>query len=72
MYWPSLQVFKGSDAWKNLPKQMKWCFLGKWNLEDSQMYSENPDFKLEQNMAYLNKRKAGFSPKKRRSEESED
>ena len=71
MYWPSMQMFKGSDTWKKLPKQMKWSFLGMWKLEDSQMNLEHPEYKIQPNMAYINKRKTGFkAPVKR--EESED
>jgi hypothetical protein len=72
MYWPSMQVFKGSELWNKLDKKMKWTFMGKWSLEDSQMYSENPDFKLQQNMAYLNKRKTGFKLQKSFDEETRE
>ena len=71
MYWPSMQIFKGSDTWKKLPKQMKWSFLGIWKLEDSHMHSEHPEYKLQPNMAYINNKKAGFKPKVKRNE-SED
>jgi len=71
MYWPSMQMLKGSKLWKKLDKKMKWTFMRMWTVEDSQIHSEHPEYKLEPNMAYLNKRKVGFKlPVKR--EESED
>jgi len=71
MYWPSMQMLKGSELWKKLDKKMKWTFMGMWTVEDSQIHSEHPEYKLESNMAYLNKRKTGFRPPVKR-EDSED
>lgn len=72
-YWPSLQVLKSSDLWKKMDKKMKWTFLGMWAVEDSQFYTDNPDCKLQPNLAYHNKRKSKFKPKPRfRDEESSD
>jgi hypothetical protein len=67
-----MQVFKSSKLWKKLDKKMKWTYMGMWTVEDSQMHSDHPEYKLEPNMAYLNKRKAGFKPRPKREEESED
>ena len=67
-----MQVLKGGKLWNKLDKKMKWTFMGMWTVEDSQIYSEHPEFKLEPNMAYLNKRKTGFQPRPRRGEGSED
>jgi hypothetical protein len=73
MYWPSFQSLKTSELWKKLDKKMKWTYMGMWSAEDSQMHSDNPEYKLEPNMAYLNKRKAGFKPRtSRQDEESEN
>jgi hypothetical protein len=72
MYWPSMQIFKSSKLWEKLDKKMKWTYMGMWNVEDSQMHSDHPEYKLEPNMAYLNKRKAGFKPRPKPENESED
>ena len=72
MYWPSMQVLKSSELWKKLDKKMKWTYMGMWTVEDSQTHSDHPEFKLEPNMAYINKRKTGFKPRPQREEESED
>jgi hypothetical protein len=73
MYWPSFQSLKTSELWKKLDKKMKWTYMGMWTVEDSQMHSDNPEYILEPNMAYLNKRKAGFKPRpSRQDEESEN
>lgn len=72
MYWPSMQVLKGGELWKKLDKKMKWTFMGMWNVEDSQIHTDNPEYKLEPNMAYVNKRKAGFKPRPKREEEFDD
>lgn len=58
-----MQVLKGSELWKKLDKKMKWTFMGMWTVEDSQIYDANPEYKLQPNMAYVNKRKSGFKPK---------
>jgi len=72
MYWPSMQILKGSELWKKLDKKMKWTFMGMWTVEDSQVHSDNPEYKLEPNMAYVNKRKTGFKPRVKREEEFDD
>ena len=72
MYWPSFQSLKTSKFWKKLDKKMKWTYMGMWTVEDSQIHSDHPEYKLEPNMAYLNKRKSGFKPFVKRDEESED
>jgi hypothetical protein len=72
MYWPSMQVLKSSELWKKLDKKMKWTFMGMWTVEDSQIHSDNPEYKLEPNMAYINKRKTGFKPPVKREEEFDD
>jgi hypothetical protein len=72
MYWPSMQVFKSSELWKKLDKKMKWTFMGMWTVEDSQIHSDNPEYKLEPNMAYINKRKTGFKSPVKREEEFDD
>jgi hypothetical protein len=72
MYWPSMQVLKSSELWKKLDKKMKWTFMGMWSVEDSQMHSDHPEYKVEPNMAYLNKRKSGFKPSQQREEESDN
>jgi hypothetical protein len=72
MYWPSMQVLKSSELWKKLDKKMKWTFMGMWTVEDSQVHTDNPEYKLEPNMAYINKRKIGFKPRPIREEEFED
>jgi hypothetical protein len=69
MYWPSLQMLKRDDLWKKLPKHMKWTFMGMWSVEDSQFYTDHPEYKMEPNMAYLNKRKSNFKPHPRKNEE---
>ena len=71
MYWPSIQVLKGSEFWKKLDKKMKWTYMGMWTVEDSQVHTDNPDFKLEPNMAYLHKRKTSFKQVPKDTEESE-
>ena len=58
-----MQMLKGSELWNKLDKKMKWTFMGMWTVEDSQMHTDHPEYKLEPNMAYLNKRKTGFKPK---------
>jgi len=63
MYWPSMQVLKSSKLWKKLDKKMKWTFMGMWTVEDSQVHTDHPEYKLEPNMAYLNKRKTDFKSK---------
>jgi hypothetical protein len=72
MYWPSMQVLKSSELWKKLDKKMKWTFMGMWTVEDSQVHTDNPEYKLEPNMAYINKRKTGFKPTVKREEEFDD
>jgi hypothetical protein len=72
MYWPSMQVLKGSDFWKKLDKKMKWTYMGMWTIEDSQVHTDHPEYKLEPNMAYINKRKTGFKLKPIKEEDSED
>jgi hypothetical protein len=72
MYWPSMQVFKSSELWKKLDKKMKWTFMGMWTIEDSQIHTDHPEYKLEPNMAYINKRKTGFRPVVKREEEFDD
>lgn len=72
MYWPSFQSLKTSNLWNKLDKKMKWTYMGIWTVEDSQIYSEHPEYKLEPNMAYLNKRKSGFKPKPLQEEDNED
>jgi len=72
MYWPSMQVLKSSELWKKLDKKMKWTFMGMWAVEDSQAHSDHPEYKLEPNMAYINKRKTEFKPKVKREEEFGD
>ena len=72
MYWPSMQVLKSSELWKKLDKKMKWTFMGMWTVEDSQVHTDNPEYKLEPNMAYLNKRKSGFKQRPKREEEFDD
>jgi hypothetical protein len=72
MYWPSMQVLKGSELWKKLDKKMKWTYMGMWTVEDSQIHADNPEYKLEPNMAYVNKRKSGFKPRLKQQEEFED
>jgi hypothetical protein len=72
MYWPSMQTLKSSELWKRLDKKMKWTYMGMWTVEDSQVHTDNPEYKLEPNMAYINKRKSGFKPRPKREEESED
>ncbi len=66
-----MQVFKGSELWAKLDKKMKWTFMGMWKVEDSQIHSEHPEYKLEPNMAYFHKRKTEFKPPVKRGE-SED
>lgn len=63
MYWPSFQSLKTSELWNKLDKKMKWTLMGMWTVEDSQIHTDNPEYKLEPNMAYINKRKSGFKPK---------
>ena len=46
--------------------------MGMWTVEDSQSHSDNPEYKLEPNMAYINKRKTGFKPRPKREEELND
>lgn len=72
MYWPSMQVLKSSELWKKLDKKMKWTFMGIWKLEDSQLHTDHPEYKIQPNMAYLNKKKSGFKPRPAREEEFED
>ena len=72
MYWPSMQVLRSSELWKKLDKKMKWTFMGMWTVEDSQVHTENPDYKLEPNMAYLHKRKTSFKQHSKSSEDAED
>ena len=72
MYWPSIQMLKGSDFWKTLDKKMKWTFMGMWTVEDSQVHTDNPEYKLEPNMAYLHKRKTSFKNSSKSTEDSED
>jgi len=69
MYWPSMQVLKSSKLWKKLDKKMKWTFMGMWTVEDSQIHTDNPEYKVEPNMAYLHKRKTGFKSSPREEEE---
>lgn len=71
MYWPSMQVLKGSELWKKLDKKIKWTYMGKWTVEDSQVNTDNPDYKTEPNMSYLHKRKTGFKQLPKATEESE-
>lgn len=72
MYWPSKSSLTTSSLWKKLPKHMKWVFMGTWTVEDSILHAENPDFKMQQNMAYLNKRKQKVTMPLVREEDSED
>jgi hypothetical protein len=72
MYWPSFQSLKTSELWKKLDKKMKWTYMGMWTAEDSQIHSDNPEYKLEPNMAYVNKRKSGFKPRLKREDECDD
>lgn len=72
MYWPSMQVLKSSEFWKKLDKKMKWTYMGMWTVEDSQVHTDNPDYKLEPNMAYLHKRKTSFKHRPNGTEETED
>jgi hypothetical protein len=72
MYWPSFQSLKTNKLWKKLDKKMKWTYMGMWTVEDSQVHSDHPEYKLEPNMAYLNKRKTGFKPQPKREEEFDD
>ena len=72
MYWPSMQVLRSSELWKKLDKKMKWTFMGTWTVEDSQVHTENPDYKLQPNMAYLHKRKTSFKHRPNGAEEAED
>jgi hypothetical protein len=72
MYWPSFQSLKTSELWKKLDKKMKWTYMGMWTAEDSQIHSDHPEYKLQPNMAYLNKRKTGFKPKPIQEEDTED
>ena len=72
MYWPSMQVLKGSERWKKLDKKMKWTFMGMWTAEDSQVHTDNSDYKLQPNMAYLHKRKTIFKPFVKNEEEVEN
>ena len=72
MYWPSFQTLKTSKLWKKLDKKMKWTYMGMWTVEDSQIHSDYPEYKLEPNMAYLNKRKSSFKSFVKQDEESED
>lgn len=51
---PSNKVMTSSlTNWKNLPKTMKWTFLGKWDQDDSIAFSELqltvPDLQPKQN-----------------------
>lgn len=73
MYWPSKSSLTTSKLWKKLDKKMKWTFMGMWTSEDAQIYAEHPEYKLEPNMAYLNRRKTKAAPRiTKREEESED
>ena len=72
MYWPSMQVLKGSELWKKLDKKMKWTFMGMWTAEDSQVHTDNSDYKLQPNMAYLHKRKTNFKQFVKNEEEVEN
>jgi hypothetical protein len=72
MYWQSIQVLKTSELWKKLDKKMKWTFMGMWSVEDSQVHTENPDYKIQPNMAYLHKRKTSFKRPPNGAEETEN
>jgi hypothetical protein len=73
MYWPSKSSLTTSKLWKKLNKKMKWTFMGTWTVEDSQIHSDHPEYKLQQNMAYLNRKKTNSKSRPQRvSEESED
>ncbi len=67
-----MQVLKSGELWKKLDKKMKWTFMGMWTIEDSQMHTDHPEYKVEPNMAYLNKRKAGFKPLVKSGEQFDD
>ena len=51
---------------------MKWTFMGMWTAEDSQVHTDNSDYKLQPNMAYLHKRKTNFKPFVKNEEEVEN
>jgi hypothetical protein len=72
MYWPSMQVLKGGELWKKLDKKMKWTFMRMWTVEDSQVHTDNPEYKLQPSMAYLHKRKTNFKSFVKNEEEVEN
>ena len=46
--------------------------MGTWTAEDSQVHTENPDYKIQPNMAYVNKRKTSFKHLPNGAEQTEE